>query len=172
MGRLERFKTAQNSPDSGFESALHEIRTGAKQGHWIWYIFPQLSGLGTSGFSRAFAIDSEAEAIEFLQDSELRQRLLTIARAVADQLRSGDGASLGALMRSEVDARKVVSSLTLFGAVAKQLYQNEKNDALNSMAMVADEVLAAAAAQGYPPCAYTLRRLREMRSTRSEPPSR
>ncbi len=40
----------------GFEVALHEIETGEKRGHWIWYVFPQLSGLGSSGLSRTFAI--------------------------------------------------------------------------------------------------------------------
>ena len=172
MEGLERFKKAQNSPETGFDSALREIRSGRKRGHWIWYVFPQLSGLGTSEFSRSFAIDGEDEAVRFLQDPELRERLRTIASAVADQLRSGDGGSLRALMGSEVDARKVVSSLTLFGDVAKQMYQIDKNDELNSIAMVADEVLTAAAAQGYPACAYTLRRLREMRSSRSQPPNR
>jgi uncharacterized protein (DUF1810 family) len=159
MTQLERFKSAQNSPHAGFASALDEIRTGRKTGHWIWYVFPQISGLGSSGYSQSFAIQGEKEAVEFLQDSELRSRLLTIATAVADQLRTRKTTSLGALMGSDIDARKVVSSLTLFGHVAKTLYEVEGLDAYKAVADVADEVLAAAATEGYPPCAYTLRRL-------------
>ena len=125
MSRLERFKSAQDSADSGFESALEEIRAGRKRGHWIWYVFPQLSGLGTSGFSHSFAIDGEEEAIAFLHDEKLRSRLLTIATAVVEQLKSHKATPLRALMGSDIDARKVVSSLTLFGRVAKKLHAAE-----------------------------------------------
>lgn len=159
MSRLERFRKAQNSPHSGFESALDEIRTGRKTGHWIWHVFPQIAGLGTSAVSQTFAIDGEDEAAEFLRDSELRSRLLTAADAVAGQLRTGRVASLRALMGSDVDARKLVSSLTLFGHVARKLYETEGIDACSLIANVAEGVLAAAASQGYPPCAYTLRRI-------------
>jgi hypothetical protein len=63
-------------------------------------------------------------------------------------------------MGSDIDARKVVSSLTLFRHVAKTLHEVEGIDAYGEIARVADDVLAVAASQGYPPCAYTLRRLR------------
>jgi hypothetical protein len=62
-------------------------------------------------------------------------------------------------MGSDLDARKLVSSLTLFGSVARALYEADGFEACRAMASAADEVLAFAAAQGYPPCAYTLRRL-------------
>ena len=65
-----------------------------KRGHWIWYVFPQIDGLGMSGLSQAFALDGEEEAAEFLRDSELRSRLLTIASTVADQLGTGRAQSL------------------------------------------------------------------------------
>ena len=136
------------------------MRAGGKRGHWIWYVFPQIGGLGKSQASQAFAIDGEEEAVEFLRDLELRSRLLTIAQAVAEQLRAG--VALSALMGSEIDARKVVSSLTLFGHVARTLYETEGVDAYGSVATVADEVLALAAPQGYPPCAQTLRLIRGM----------
>jgi uncharacterized protein (DUF1810 family) len=156
MSRLDRFKAAQDSSRSGFQSALGEIQAGAKRGHWIWYVFPQLAGLGSSPLSQSFAIDDE-EAAEYLQDAELRSRLLTIASAVAEQLRKGR--TLRGLMGSEIDAQKVVSSLTLFGRVARKLHEVGGTNAYDSVAKIADEVLAAAASQGYPPCAYTLRRL-------------
>ncbi|HET7217029.1 MAG TPA: DUF1810 family protein [Vicinamibacterales bacterium] len=161
MGRLDRFKSAQASPHSGFASALAEIRSGRKTGHWIWYVFPQLEGLGISGPSQMYAVAGEAEAAEFLRDSELRSRLLTILTAVAEQLRSGR-VSLDALMGSTIDARKLVSSLTLFGHVAEKVAATDDLDDLHeceSIARVAGEVLAIAAAEGYPACAYTLRHL-------------
>jgi uncharacterized protein (DUF1810 family) len=157
MSWLERFKAAQDSTGSGFETALGEIRAGAKRGHWIWYVFPQLAGLGSSPLSQSFAIDGEEEAAGYLRDAELRSRLLTIATAVAEQLRKGK--SLRGLMGSEIDAQKVVSSLTLFGRVARKLHEADGTNTYDSLAAIADEVLAAAASQGYPPCAYTLRRL-------------
>jgi uncharacterized protein (DUF1810 family) len=159
MSRLDRFKAAQDSSRSGFQSALGEIQAGAKRGHWIWYVFPQLAGLGSSPLSQSFAIDDEEEAAEYLQDAELRSRLLAIANAVADQLKAGK--TLRGLMGSEIDAQKVVSSLTLFGHVAGKRHDIEGIDAYDAVARIADEVLAAAASQGFAPCAYTLRRLRQ-----------
>jgi uncharacterized protein (DUF1810 family) len=161
--RLDRFRQAQASPQAGFASALAEIRSGRKCGHWIWYVFPQISGLGSSESSRRFAIENEAEAEAFLRDPELRSRLLTIADALAGQLR-GDGApSLRTVMNSEIDARKVVSSLTLFRHVAKTLCEAESSDVYGPLAGVADEILGIAKSQGHPPCEHTLRRLGSIR---------
>ena len=70
VSTLHRFKAAQNSPHAGFQAALEEIRSGAKTGHWIWYVFPQLAGLGTSALSQTFAIEGREEAREFLRDPE------------------------------------------------------------------------------------------------------
>ena len=136
------------------------MRTGGKTGHWIWYVFPQISGLGTSGTSQAFAIDGEEEAAAFLRDALLRSRFLTIVQAVDEQLKTGK--ALRALLGSDIDAKKVVSSLTLFGHVARKLHGTEGIDAYGSVATAADDVLSLAATQGYPACAYTLRRLRGM----------
>lgn len=55
---------AQDSPGTGYDDALREIRAGAKQGHWIWYVFPQLSGLGTCRLAQLYAMDDVGEAIE------------------------------------------------------------------------------------------------------------
>ena len=97
MSRLDRFREAQNSSHAGFESALAELRSGGKRGHWIWYVFPQIDGLGMSGLSQAFAIDGEEEAAAFLRDAELRSRLLTITSTVAEQLSTGRVSSLRTL---------------------------------------------------------------------------
>jgi uncharacterized protein (DUF1810 family) len=157
VSRLERFRDAQDSPHAGFEMALGEIRSGGKRGHWIWYVFPQISGLGESVFSRTFAIEDEDEAVEFLRDPDLRSRLLTITTAVAEQLRQGT--PVRTLMGSEIDAIKLVSSLTLFECVARKLSERERAEPYASLAVVAEEVLAVAASQGHARCAHTLRRL-------------
>ena len=140
---LERFRKAQNSSLSGYESALQEVQSGAKRGHWIWYVFPQLEGLGSSHLAQSFAIDGIAEAEEYLRDDELRARLIAIASAVSEQLKGRAAKSLRDLMGSDVDAKKLVSSLTLFGAVARRLHQAEGVEAFGTMASVAEEVLAA-----------------------------
>jgi uncharacterized protein (DUF1810 family) len=174
MSRLERFKRAQDAPYAGFESALNEIRSGGKRGHWIWYIFPQLDGLGMSAMAREYAIDGEAEAAAYLRDRQLRERLLLMTDAVAEQLATGSTTSggkamrLSTLMGSEIDATKLVSSLTLFAEVARRLAaedpesqgpESEDAKAYASMASAAERVLTIASSQGYPPCAFTLRML-------------
>ena len=160
MSRLDRFKSAQSSAHAGFQTALSEIRNGRKRSHWIWYVFPQIAGLGTSSMSRAYAIDGIEEATEFLRDPELRSRYSTIARAVAEQLRSDRRPALSEVMGSEIDAQKLVSSMTLFGNVAKRLHAADPNEEVDSIAKTADDVLAIAKTQGYEPCAKTLEELR------------
>jgi uncharacterized protein (DUF1810 family) len=156
--RLQRFKDAQDQRGSGFEAALAEMQSGRKRGHWIWYVFPQLSGLGRSAMSQAYGIEGVAEAEAYLRDPILRRRLLTIALAVVEQLRRG--VSIGSLMNSSIDATKLVSSMTLFGHVAKRLQATERVDDYASLAGLADEVLAKAEAEGYKRCQFTLDGLR------------
>ena len=119
MPNLDRYIEAQNQPHTGFASALAEIRAGGKQGHWIWYVFPQLAGLGRSGPSLRYAIADLPEARAYLQHPELRSRLLAITSAVAEHARQGH--RLDDVMGSSIDATKLVSSLTLFTHVARQL---------------------------------------------------
>ena len=157
MGRLDRFKTAQDAGVAGFEAALGEIAAGRKTGHWIWYVFPQLAGLGRSGPSLRYAIADLPEARAYLQHPELRSRLLGITLAVAEQVRQGP--RLGDVMGSSIDVSKLVSSLTLFAQVARQLDVAEGLDTYRDLVAAADDVLAAAAEQGYPPCRFTLDRL-------------
>jgi uncharacterized protein (DUF1810 family) len=154
---LERFRRAQDDPDSGFESALSEIRSGGKVGHWIWYVFPQLAGLGVSTQSQVYAINDAAEALEYLQDPVLSARLLTITTAVAEQLRADHSLLLRQLMGSTIDARKLVSSLTLFRAVARKLVSSDSPPMYRSFVDAADEVITRAAAEGFPACEYTLK---------------
>jgi uncharacterized protein (DUF1810 family) len=164
---LDRYLDAQNRAQGGFRSALDEIRTGGKRSHWIWYVFPQLRGLGSSGPSIEYAIADVAEARAYLQHPELRSRLLAITSAVAAQL--GSGKPLAVVMGSSIDALKLVSSLTLFADVARQLHAAEGLDAHRDLATTAEKVLAIAGEQGYPPCRFTLDRLR---ANGSDPSSR
>jgi uncharacterized protein (DUF1810 family) len=155
---LDRFIKAQEGSFAGYADALQEMRTDCKRGHWIWYVFPQLSGLGSSWASEFYGIAGREEAAAYLRHPVLRERLLDITAAVAERLDRGD--RLKALMSSHIDALKVVSSLTLFRDVAERMDgdADERGD-LKQFSDAANAVLRAAAAQGYPPCRYTIEAL-------------
>jgi uncharacterized protein (DUF1810 family) len=157
---LERFKRAQDNPHSGFSTALAELRAGHKTGHWIWYVFPQLSGLGSSDASRIYGIVDVAEAREYLRDPVLRDRLLAAATAVLTCQRAG--VSLSRVMGAPIDVLKLVSSLTLFGTVARSMQATEGSDDCKRLADVAAEVLEAARVEGFPPCQSTLRSIQHL----------
>lgn len=127
------------------EQALAELRAGRKRSHWIWYVFPQLRGLGSSPAAVHYGLDGVAEAEAFLAHPVLRGRLERAVEAV----HAWRGERLDLVMGSHVDALKLVSSMTLFEHVA----------AGTPLARKATEILAAAEAQGFPRCAFTLRRL-------------
>ncbi len=156
MPDLARFRDAQDRSAAGFETALREIRSGGKRSHWIWYIFPQLAGLGSSPTAQAYAIQDLNEAVEYLRDPVLSARLIDMTEAVAGRL-AADRVRLDRLMGSPIDAQKLVSSLTLFRFVAKALHDADGLEAHAKLASLAESVLSAAAAEGYPPCRFTLR---------------
>ena len=78
---LERYLRAQ---ESDYSQALSEIKNGRKQSHWIWYIFPQIAGLGFSVISKFYAIEDLAEAGQYLEHPVLGKRLVEISRALAE----------------------------------------------------------------------------------------
>lgn len=89
MPNLERFLNAQDgsvwaSNESGptYEEALAEVRAGRKRSHWIWYIFPQMKGLGHSARSQYYGIDDREEAKAYIEHPVLRERLVEISQAV------------------------------------------------------------------------------------------
>ena len=149
---LQRFHEAQADPRAGYDTAVQEIRRGRKTSHWIWYIFPQLAGLGHSAMAQKYAIRDLAEACDYLRDPLLGARYEEITATVRDQL--ARGIPLEDLMGSRIDARKLVSSLTLFRAAAERL-ANDDPAFSNSLALVIDLIVKHAAADGYPPCART-----------------
>ncbi len=154
---LERFRHAQDAGHATFATALREIRAGGKRSHWIWYVFPQLEGLGTSENARRYAIRDIAEAVAYLNDPVLGPRLTTITQAVVDELRQG--ADLEMLLGSHIDALKIVSSLTLFAAAADASATSTHLAEHHEFARLAREALAIAEAQGFPRCQRTLARL-------------
>ena len=78
---LSRFHAAQARD---YDTALSEIRAGRKRSHWIWYIFPQIRGLGYSSTAQYYALEDLGEAKAYLADPVLRQRLLEISGALLD----------------------------------------------------------------------------------------
>lgn len=102
---LERFKKAQ---EGSYETALYEIRCGKKQSHWIWYIFPQIDGLGYSSTARYYAIQGRAEAEAYWNDRLLSKRLVEITRSLLAQ-----DAPIEQIM-GYPDNLKLRSSMTLF----------------------------------------------------------
>jgi len=152
---LSPFHKAQASPADGYDTALAEIRRGRKTSHWIWYMFPQIEGLGRSSAAHAYAIRDLAEACEYLRDPILRAHYEEIADAVSDQL--AHGRALEDLMGGSTDALKLVSSLTLFRAAAQSLAGEDP--AFDSLAQRCDSILEQASAGGHLPCAQTLARV-------------
>ena len=86
---LKRFLDAQESGGlydnmTNYHTALQEIRNGHKQTHWIWYIFPQMKGLGKSNLSKYYGINGREEAYAYIDHPVLRERLVEITQAVLD----------------------------------------------------------------------------------------
>ena len=109
---LDRFVLAQE-PD--YARALSELRAGQKQSHWMWYVFPQIEGLGGSAMSRRYSIKSAAEARAYLDHALLGARLRECFAAV----QCIDGRSALEIFGSP-DNLKLRSSATLFAAVSKE----------------------------------------------------
>ena len=107
---LERFVTAQ-API--YAQALSELQAGRKQSHWMWFVFPQLAGLGRSGTARFYGIGSQAEARAYVAHPLLGRRLAECCEALLRHRGERPEAILGG-----IDALKLRSSMTLFEAVA------------------------------------------------------
>ena len=108
---LQRFVDAQ---DGVFETAVAELRAGAKQSHWMWFIFPQLAGLGRSPTAQYYAISSLDEARGYFEHPLLGPRL----RQCVEALLPHAGHRSAEAMLGPIDVLKLRSSLTLFDQVA------------------------------------------------------
>jgi len=111
---LQRFVTAQE--DGGtYGRALAELRAGRKTSHWMWFVFPQIAGLGQSSMSQRYAISSLEEARAYLAHPVLGPRLRECAEVVA-----GSEAPSAEVLLGGIDATKLRSSVTLFGRAAPE----------------------------------------------------
>jgi uncharacterized protein (DUF1810 family) len=122
--RLERFVAAQDRGGT-YRRAVAELRAGMKRSHWMWFVFPQVEGLGSSAMAREFAISSLAEARAYLDHPVLGPRLIECARVLAGDDgggdrgdRGGDASASAAEILGVMDAVKLRSSMTLFTAAA------------------------------------------------------
>lgn len=108
--RLDRFVRAQ---EGAYAQALSELQAGLKQSHWVWYVLPQLRGLGHSPMAHEFGIDGRAEAAAYLGHPVLGPRLVECVHALLAHRHRSAVEILG-----QVDAMKFRSCLTLFSQVA------------------------------------------------------
>lgn len=113
---LQRFLNAQESGGlydnmSDYQTALQEIRNGHKRTHWIWYVFPQMKGLGHSELSKFYGIDGREEAYAYIAHPILRERLIEATRAVLNNEHS-----VYDIFGS--DTIKVRASMLLFASVS------------------------------------------------------
>ena len=106
---LQRFIDAQKND---YEIALSEIKTGRKRSHWMWYIFPQIHGLGFSETSKLYSIKSLEEAEEYFHHPVLGKRLIEISKALLDLPSNNAHAIFG-----NPDDAKLKSSMTLFASL-------------------------------------------------------
>lgn len=105
---LERFVTAQDSHDT-YAHAVAELKAGRKTSHWMWFVFPQIAGLGRSGMAQAYAIADLEEARAYLRHPVLGPRLLECTELVA-----GHAGRSAEQIFGGIDALKLRSSMTLF----------------------------------------------------------
>ena len=111
---LQRFVAAQDS-GSTYAAALAELRAGRKTSHWMWFVFPQVAGLGRSEMAQRYAISGADEARAYLAHPVLGPRLLECAGALVALETNDPVAVLGG-----IDAQKLRSSMSLFAAVSTE----------------------------------------------------
>ena len=112
MSDLERFVAAQDAGGT-YDAALAELRAGRKQTHWMWFVLPQLAGLGRSETARRYALADLDEARAYVAHPVLGPRLVEAAQAL---LPARDPAAV----LGPVDAQKLRSSMTLFARAAPE----------------------------------------------------
>jgi len=113
MRDLQRFVDAQAQ---SYATALAELRAGEKRSHWMWYVFPQIAGLGQSHMAREYALDSLEEARAYLAHPLLGARL----RECVDALSRLPASATAERVLGGIDAMKLRSSLTLFARAAPE----------------------------------------------------
>ncbi len=117
---LNRFKIAQ---ESCYDKVLQEIKTGKKISHWMWFIFPQIAGLGKTDIAKKYEIANIEEAEFYLNDEVLSKRLLQLTRILAYEIENKTAEEIFGFP----DYLKFKSSMTLFYCVVKSKTQFENN---------------------------------------------
>ena len=127
---LARFVEAQDHTGT-YDDAVRELRAGRKTSHWMWFVFPQIAGLGHSATSRTYAIASLAEARAYLEHPFLGPRLVECAGIVA-----GHAGATAQEIFGETDAAKLRSSMTLFARAAphERVFQDVLNTYFDGVA--------------------------------------
>ena len=143
---LARFHRAQARE---FDRALAELHAGRKCTHWIWFVFPQLAGMARSPMAQTYGLQGVDEASAYLLDPLLRSHLLAAANAVRQHLDRNPPARVREVMGSDIDALKLVSSMTLFREVARRSGDDE-------VASVAEAILHTTRKQGFRECEFTI----------------
>ena len=121
---LERFITKQ---EEWFDTALAEIGRGMKVSHWMWFIFPQLKELGRSQTAQYYGIDGIEEARRYMDNTYLRDNLLTISNVLLEH----EGKDIAYIM-GDIDALKLRSCMTLFSCVSEERVFTDVLDAFYS----------------------------------------
>lgn len=121
---LNRFKRAQHDV---IDRACDELRSGCKMSHWMWFVFPQLRGLGMSETAWYYGIDGIGEAVAYLKDEELRNNLLNACDALLSNVRKGDTPVDPLPIFGYIDTMKLKSSMTLFEAALAKM-RDDGND--------------------------------------------
>jgi len=150
--RLQKFINAQDRVAAGhpgvsqYDIALDEMRAGRKREHWIWFIFTQIL-LRTSKMAVEYAIDDRQHALDFISHGVLGPRLREITSVALEQLDPPNLVTPQSLMGSEIDCKKLASSMTLFSLAAAAGDEDFRQ--------VCKRVLTHLATHGYPECNKT-----------------
>ncbi len=115
---LDRFLIAQQNY---YHDAYEELKAGKKRSHWMWFIFPQIRGLGYSDMAKYYAIESREEAENYITDPTLGHNLIEISTVLLE-IKDNDAKEV----MGEPDDRKLQSCMTLFSTVAPEIDVFEK----------------------------------------------
>ena len=124
---LQRFIDAQKND---YIKALNEVKNGHKETHWIWYIFPQIDGLGTSEMNKKYSIKSEEEGLEYLKNDSLRTNLIEITKALLQYYEKDKTKKIEQIFENP-DNLKLQSSMTLFNYIIEKYKNSELKEIYN-----------------------------------------
>lgn len=130
MAELDRFIKAHNDD---YEIALKEIKAGCKRSHWMWYIFPQISGLGFSSTAQFYSIQSVEEAKAYMEDEILGNHMIELCEALLGLATNNASEVFGypddlKLLSCMTLFEKVVPEQELFGAVIEKYYDGKRDE--------------------------------------------